>query len=67
MKYAVIKISNGSFQLESEWTTLEKAIVNYHTVCTTLWNASDVKTGCVGIVDERLQICKIEIIEHKDN
>ncbi len=66
MKYAVIKVSNGNFQIASEWDTPEQAIVNFHSVCTTLWNAADVKTGSVAIVDEHLQTQKIEQIEHAE-
>ena len=66
MKYAVIKVSNGTFQIASEWDTPEQAIVNFHSVCTTLWNAADVKTGCVAIVDEQMRIIKIEQIKHAE-
>ena len=66
MKYAVIKVSNGTFQIASEWVTLEKAIVNFHSVCTTLWNAEDVKTGSVAIVDEQMQTVRIEQIKHAE-
>ena len=42
MKYALIKCSNGAFTIDSEWTDLTKAKVNYHAVCQALWNAPDV-------------------------
>ena len=54
MKYATIKCSNGSFAIDSEWTDLTKAKVQFHTVCRTLWNAKDVVTAKVMIVDEQL-------------
>lgn len=54
MKYAVINVSNGNFAIASEWSDLEKAKVNYHSVCMNLWNAQDVVTGAVLIVDENL-------------
>ena len=51
MKYAVISISNGNFAIVSEWDTeKEKAIISYHDVCRTLWNAPDVEKGCVAIL-----------------
>lgn len=54
MKYAVIKCSNGAFVIESEWSDLTKAKVQFHGVCQTLWNAPDVVTAKVMIVDELL-------------
>ena len=54
MKYAVIKCSNGAFVIESEWSDLTKAKVQFHGVCQTLWNAPDVLTAKVMIVDEQL-------------
>lgn len=66
MKYAVIKVSNGTFQIASEWDTLEKAIINFHSVCTNLWNAADVKTGCVAIANEQMEIIRIEQIVHAE-
>lgn len=66
MKYAVISVSNGNFSIASEWSDPEKAIVNFHTVCTTLWNAEDVNRACVAIVDEKMIIHKIEHIKYPE-
>ena len=54
MKYAIIKSSNGTFTIDSEWSDLTKAKVQFHTVCRTLWNSADVKTAKIMIVDEQL-------------
>lgn len=54
MKYAVIQCVNGNFSVVSEWSDLDKAKVNYHSVCTNLWNAQDVVAASVAIVDENL-------------
>ena len=54
MKYAIIKCSNGAFFIESEWSDLTKAKVQFHSVCMAMWNASDVVTAEVMIVDEQL-------------
>lgn len=55
MKYAVIKVINGHYFIHSEgWTDLSKAKVNYHGLCQTLWNAPDVITAEVKIMDENL-------------
>ena len=55
MKYAIIKVSNGTFTIESEWgENLTGAKVAFHSLCQTLWNASDVVTAMVMIADENL-------------
>ncbi len=67
MKYAVLKVVNGNFSVAAEGFTEEaKAIVNYHGVCQTLWNAPDVLDGAVMIVDENLRQVNgyYELIHH---
>lgn len=54
MKYAIIKCSNGAISVDSEFSKLEKAKVRFHGVAQTLWNAEDVITAEVMIVDEQL-------------
>lgn len=55
MTYAIIKVINGSYSVHSEgFTNLSKAKVDYHGLCQTLWNAPDVITAEVKIVDENL-------------
>lgn len=55
MKYAIIKVINGNYFVHAEdITDLVSAKTQFHGLCQTLWNASDVITGCVKIVDERL-------------
>lgn len=55
MKYAVIKVVNGSFSVASEWADdLHGAIGNFHAVCQTLWNEKTVEKATVKIVDENL-------------
>ena len=57
MKYAIIKVSNGSYSVVEEGITdVTKAKKNFHTQCAALWNASDVNTACLAIVDEQLDI-----------
>ena len=69
MKYAVIKCVNGSYEIYSEgWMDVSKAKVNYHGLCQTLWNAKDVVTAEVMIVDENLNCvdgCR-EFISHSE-
>ena len=55
MKYAIIKVINGSFSVHAEgFTDLAQAKVNYHGLCQNLWNAPDVITAQVMIADEQL-------------
>ena len=54
MKYAVLKIVNGNFLIDSEWNDdTQGAIVKFHDVCKTLWNASDVTNATVEIIDQK--------------
>lgn len=55
MKYAIIKVVNGTYSVHAEgFTDMASAKVSYHGLCQTLWNAPDVITAEVVIVDENL-------------
>lgn len=55
MKYAIIKVINGNFFIHAEGITDENnAKMQFHGLCQTLWNAPDVITATVEIVDEKL-------------
>ena len=55
MKYAIIKCINGNYSIHAEGiTSLDSAKTQFHGLCQTLWNAPDVITATVAIVDERL-------------
>jgi hypothetical protein len=55
MKYAIIKVVNGNYFIHAEGiTTKESAKVQWHGLCQSLWNASDVITAYAEIVDENL-------------
>lgn len=57
MKYAIVKCINGNFSVHAEgFTNLSDAKVAYHGLCQTLWNASDVITASVAIVDEHFSV-----------
>lgn len=57
MKYAVIKVVNGAYSIHSEgFESIESAKVDFHGLCQTLWNAPDVITAEVMIVDEQLDV-----------
>ncbi len=55
MKYAIIKVINGTYAIHAEGiTALASAKTQFHGLCQTLWNAPDVITATVKIVDENL-------------
>ena len=59
MVYAVLKVINGTYSVHAEGiTNLDSAKISYHGLCQVLWNAPDVITGTVAIVNENL--CVIE-------
>lgn len=67
MKYSIIKVINGNFFVHAEGITdLASAKTQFHGLCQTLWNASDVYTGCVKIMDEQLDCVQSyrEFISH---
>ena len=68
MKYAIVKVSNGSYSIQSEgWTDIEKAKIDFANTWKTLMNAKDVQTACIMIVDENLDNVEgyKEYISHK--
>ena len=55
MKYGIVKVINGNYSIHAEGiTNLAQAKTMFHGVCQTLWNAPDVLTAEVMIVDENL-------------
>lgn len=68
MKYALVKVINGSYSIHAEgFTELAGAKVNFHGLCQTLWNAPDVITAEVMIADENLDCVEgyKEFIHHE--
>ena len=52
-KFAVIKCVNGNFSIHAEgFTDLASAKTSFHGLCQSLWNADDVITASVIIVNE---------------
>lgn len=68
MMYAIIKVVNESYFIHAEGITdIDTAKAQYHGLCQTLWNAPDVVTAYVEILDEQLDVvegCK-EFIHHE--
>ena len=68
MKYAIVKVINGNYSIHSEGITeLSSAKTQFHGLCQTLWNAPDVITAFVMIVDEQLDVVEgyKEFIHHE--
>lgn len=68
MKYAIVKVINGSYSIHAEgFTSVSDAKVNYHGLCQTLWNAADALSAYVMIVDEQLDVVEgyKEFIHHE--
>ena len=54
MKYAVLSCRNGTYHIEAEgFTDIQLAIVKFHDVCKTLWNATDIQSATVIVSDEQ--------------
>lgn len=57
MKYAVIAVTDGNYNIHAEgFTEVDKAKVNYHAYCEALWNDTTTTSATVAIVDENLDI-----------
>ena len=67
MKYSITKCVNSNYSIHAEGiTSLASAKVQFHGLCQTLWNASDVATATVAIMDENLDVVEgyKEFISH---
>ena len=70
MKYSIIKVINGNFFIHAEGiTNIDSAKSQFHGLCQSLWNASDVITAEVKIMDENLDCVQgyKEFISHSSN
>lgn len=68
MKYAIIKVINGNYSIHAEGITdITSAKMQFHGVCQTLWNAADVLSAHVAIVNEQLDVAEgyKEFIHHE--
>ena len=68
MTYAIIEEINGNFYIRAEGIqTIEAAKTQFHGRCQALWNAPDVITAHVSIVDEQLDCVEgyKEFIHHE--
>lgn len=68
MKYAIVKCINGNYAIHSEGIiTVEAAKTQFHGLCQTLWNAPDVISASVMILNENFEIVEgyVEHIHHE--
>ena len=68
MKYSLIACTNGNFAVKSEHgENKQAAMVAFHKLCETYWNAPDVTTAMIKVVDENLDTVdgKMEYITHE--
>ena len=52
--FSVVQNVNGANSIAAEGLDYNEAKVNFHRICQNLWNASDVKTATVKIMDDSL-------------
>lgn len=66
MKYAIIAVTDGNYNIHSEHSDVNAAKVVYHGYCQALWNDSATKNAMVMIADENLDCVKPykEYIQH---
>lgn len=70
MKYAIVKVINGNYSIHAEGITdVNNAKISFHGLCQTLWNAPDVYSAMVMIIDENLDCVERykEFIYHDDH
>ena len=69
MKFAIIKVINGNYFIHAEGIeSIDSAKAQFHGLCQTLWNAPDVTTATVTIVNEKLDAAEgyKEVISHTE-
>lgn len=55
--YAIIASVNGGFFIHAEhFNSADAAKIEYHNYCAALWNAEDVQSAHVAIVNEQLDV-----------
>ena len=68
MKYSLIAVTNGNFAVKSEHgENKQAALVAFHQLSASYWNAPDVTTAMIKVVDENLDTVdgKMEYITHE--
>lgn len=55
-KYALVNCVNGNFAVVSEHSSKDSGIIAFHQRSAVLWNADDVITARLNLVDENLYV-----------
>lgn len=55
-KFALIQCVNGNFSVVSEHSSENEGIIAFHQVSAALWNAPDVITATLNLVNQSLEI-----------
>lgn len=55
-KYALVQCVNGNFNVVSEHSSKDSGIVAFHNTSKNLWNAPDVITARLNLVDENMYV-----------
>lgn len=66
-KYSTVKCVNGTFAINTETDNLQSAIIQFHSLAQGLWNAPDVVSAKIAIMDEQLNVVDgyAEFIHHE--
>lgn len=66
MKYAVLAVTDGNYNIHTEHSDLTAAKVEYHGYCKALWNDLNTSEAMVAIVDVNLDVVERykEFIHH---
>jgi len=65
--FTVIKsVNGGSTTVVAESQSLQTAVMEWHRESRTLWGASDVISGYIEIIDERLDTVSINNFKYKE-
>lgn len=64
MNNTVVQVADGQYSVAREGlTTKKQSMVNFHQVCTNLWNDADTDRAEVRLVDENFNIIDSETID----
>lgn len=56
MKCAVVAVTDGNFNIHTEHSDINAAIVEWHGYCKALWNDQNTTDAMVAIMDENLDV-----------
>lgn len=65
-KFALINCVNGNFAVHSEHATKDAGIIAFHQRSASLWNAPDVVTARLNLVDENMYVVEGRYTESID-